>query len=237
MINYDTKNCIIVAYPPGAGGNFLINSLALSKHAVMSDKDLAEQQLAGSLTSVDKLEILKTRIQNSSNTHWNDLKLGILSLTGVTPENYYTLSKEQIDQTYYDVVHTLSNSDYKFFLMAHDKRSLEQICKIWNNPTIILFENTKKFVGWRSYGYGVFKNVTAHSFIEFSIDVIPKKYTTHLFDGSAYFNKSDTLKEIEKIYNLLGLPDFDENLIGQYSDTWKAKLAVFKTTALAHNNI
>ena len=83
MINFDTRNLIIVCYPGGAGGKFLINSLGLSDDCVFQDADLASRQLQQDFTPADKFSYLTNKI-NKVTGEWHDLDLGCVQLFGVT---------------------------------------------------------------------------------------------------------------------------------------------------------
>jgi hypothetical protein len=50
-INFDNDGAVFVLYPWGAGGKFVINSLAVSTRAVLQDASLAEQQLNKELST------------------------------------------------------------------------------------------------------------------------------------------------------------------------------------------
>ena len=86
MINFETNNLIIVAYPRMAGGKFLMNCLALSNKAVLQNEIYATKDLNGMLTSSDKINILRNRIK-ITNKVWVDLGMGC-NFIGPDPNLY-----------------------------------------------------------------------------------------------------------------------------------------------------
>ena len=118
-INFSTKNLIIFLYPAGTGGKFLINCCGLSKHAVLQDKDLAESDLNGNLSSIDKFSILKQRLAKVKNK-WNDLDFGNQPLFGIRNELYvYYGLKIVRNMEFNPVISKLSYGTRKFFIAAH----------------------------------------------------------------------------------------------------------------------
>ena len=88
MIDFNTNRLIIVCYPRGAGGKFLINALGLSNGAVFQDNDLAMQQLSKLFTPEDKLAYIQTQVELITD-QWTDLNLGCYQLFGMHNENYF----------------------------------------------------------------------------------------------------------------------------------------------------
>ena len=151
MINFNTNNIVIVSYPIGAGGKFLINCLGLSDLAVFQDANSAEQQLDGKLSINDKIEYLSNAVINSTNNNWNDLNLGCMQLFGVNSVYYLMYPVDLIKQTmmFHPVIKRLSKKNLKFFLVAHSPCCLEKYLLTWPNAKIIQFENTKNFISFR----------------------------------------------------------------------------------------
>ena len=74
MYNYNTDKLVIVAYPTGAGGKFLINCLGVSKHACLQNWELYD------LTSTEKKQLILDRLQSTLKGTWNDLDLGCFKM-------------------------------------------------------------------------------------------------------------------------------------------------------------
>ena len=57
--NFNTNKLIIVAYPMGAGGKFLINCLGISEDACLQDWELYD------LTSKQKKQLILDRLEST----------------------------------------------------------------------------------------------------------------------------------------------------------------------------
>lgn len=151
MINFDTDRLIIFYYPSNAGGKFLINSLGLSDSAVFQDKNLAEQQLIGNFSSVDKLNYLLEKI-NQTNNQWNDLDLGCGQLFGQVGELILFLKDYPLNNEirkyfdFEDIIETLSKSKKYFFKTAHFTETLKKEMMFWPNAKIVEFVNYNPFI-------------------------------------------------------------------------------------------
>jgi hypothetical protein len=145
MINFDTNNLIIVAYPPMAGGKFLINCLALSPDAVFQHKALAQQDLDNKLTSAGKMQILRDRL-TSTNGSWRDLGMGCNLLFGVNTDRYREYNGDMSIFNFNNLTEIMSNSSKSFFIVAHDVAELTGILKIWKGARVIAFNNSLPFM-------------------------------------------------------------------------------------------
>ena len=221
MINFDTENLVIVAYPGGAGGKFLINSLGISTGAVLQDAKLAEEDLAGNLSSLDKLNILKSRMP--TNGAWNDLGLGCMELFGVHYSKYdYHSYDECCNFDFNPVIDPLSNSNRLFF--AVDNRVLKpSIYKsVWYYAKVIAFDNSERFVRERARLPGLeHVNKLAQYFIGDKPwpNTLPVK-TDLRWDTENYYSLDATLSGIEEMYSKLGLPDYNKDYIAEYYNLW-----------------
>lgn len=137
-INFQTPNIVVAHYFRGGGGKFILNCLGLSRHVVLQDEELAEQQLSGNLSPGDKHKLLLDRITDTVNK-WEDLGLGCKRLFGVFDFNTDNLQLKP-------VISTLSNSDFKFCVVAHDYEDLHWVLKTWPNAIIIQFQNERSFI-------------------------------------------------------------------------------------------
>lgn len=151
MINFNSNKLVIVCYPAGGGGKFLINSLGLSNGAVLQDQHLAEKQLAGQLYQIDKLNILEQRLAQITNC-WNDLNLGCFQLFGINSDAYLTDYKELIQPVMFNnIIRRLTSTDsHYFFLVAHNFYYLRAYLNYWPNAQIILVKNHRQFADLRS---------------------------------------------------------------------------------------
>jgi hypothetical protein len=129
-----TDRIIIVSYPSLSGGKFLINSLALSQHAVLQHCDLTE------LDSKEKLDLLCDRYDSTHNT-WTDIDLGCGELFGVDQS-----PGVPIDQEYHGIIVDLIKQQKYFFVVTHALDHLAHVLKIWPNAKVIHFTNCQEFI-------------------------------------------------------------------------------------------
>ena len=137
-INFQTPNIIVAHYFRGGGGKFILNCLGLSRHVVLQDEDLAELQMSGNLSPDAKQRLLLDRVTDTVNK-WEDLGLGCKRLFGVFDFNTNDLQLKP-------VIATLSNSDFKFCVVAHDYEDLHWVLKTWPQATIVQFQNERSFI-------------------------------------------------------------------------------------------
>ena len=230
MINFYTDRMVIVCYPGGAGGKFLINSLGLSTGAVFQRIGFAVSQINNGINTKYKSKYLHYQL-DAVTDHWNDLNLGCGQLFGANNVDYLTGQELQFDPRIEDVI----NSGKYIFLVAHDISFLKAYLKIWKNPKIIMFKNTRNFIESRgNFRFTGLSEPTPrqidYSINSFEFEVNRFTATTNpiWWDTNWFFSRSDTMTNIQKLYNTLGLTDFDEGYIGPYYDAWISKLEQLK---------
>jgi hypothetical protein len=132
MRNYD--KIVIVCYPHGAGGNFLINCLSLTDQCVLRDSNLAEQQLASGFDVKEKLKYLNDNLEFSKKTkQWNDLNLGCGRLFGIENLLYLTEYPEIIETQFNYIIPQLIKQNKYLFIVAHSIQDIEAYQKFWTN--------------------------------------------------------------------------------------------------------
>ena len=146
---FDTSNLVIVFYPPFAGGKFLINSLGISNGAVLQDGPLAEQDLAGLLTSQDKLNILQSRIATETNP-WRDLDLACRYLFGVDEFNFFAEDLETASSKITAIGREVLYSNKMSFMVSHYPRKYRRLKEIFKNAKTISFTNSSSFLANRN---------------------------------------------------------------------------------------
>jgi hypothetical protein len=152
-INFDNDGAVFVLYPWGAGGKFVINSLAVSARAVLQDASLAEQQLNKELSTAQKKQIILDRLAAEKN-HWQDLHFSVDALTGVN-ERCYIIEPPSTAQ-YWPWNHfmsQLSRTAIKWFADIHDAGHLSAYLTLWPNARVINMVNSKEFLEWRRVNY------------------------------------------------------------------------------------
>lgn len=140
FFNKNSDKLVIVYFPPGAGGNFLINCLALNNDAYFSNEALIKDQLNGKFTVADKISYLHENLEVSTSTNrWADLSLGFGSAGA--------MEIDQIQDTNYP---SLVDSRY-VFVTSHEDSKVEHWLTKWSNAKVISFFNCASFVTWRKF--------------------------------------------------------------------------------------
>jgi len=143
MINFDSNKLVIVCYPAGAGGKFLINSLGLSDRCLFQNAKLSEQQINGNFTPKDKLKYLIDKL-NSVKETWNDLDLHSPYPLAWEHE-YVDKTKETIN--YNHIIEKITNLNQQyFFMVSHEMEWTIACLNRWPNARVVLFENYEDFI-------------------------------------------------------------------------------------------
>ena len=150
MKNYN--KIVIVCYPAGAGGNFLINCLSLTSQCVLRDSILAEQQLTLGFDISKKLKYFNDKLEIVKKTNqWNDLDLGCSNLFGFNNLMYLTEYPEVFEKQFNYVIPQLINQDKYLFIVAHTMQMLEAMQKFWTNAQVIFFTEYRNFIQQRGH--------------------------------------------------------------------------------------
>lgn len=152
-INFDHPHVVFVLYPWGAGGKFLINSMAVSDAAVLPDVQLAQQQFSHQLNVQQKKELILQRLSQETG-QWQDLHFSVDALTGVS-ERMYIMSPVDTAQywPWFDFMSTLTQSSLTWFFDIHDAGHLSAALRVWPKARVIKFVNTDEFLVWRGVNY------------------------------------------------------------------------------------
>jgi hypothetical protein len=142
---------VIVCYPRGAGGKFLINNLGLNNQAVFQDSGLARLQINNNFSYDDKLAYIFNQFEKTSqNLRWNDLELGCGQLFGIDTVDYQTIYPEVLSTMFNTVVETIISKNLFLFVVAHDTLVLRKQLDFWVNAKVIGFTNFKNFINTRT---------------------------------------------------------------------------------------
>jgi hypothetical protein len=152
------SNPIIVSFPRGTGGKFLINCIGLSDQAVLSDCGLMIKQLNYQLSSQDKLDILLERISQVGN-QWDDLNFSMLKLINpyIDVSNFNIKDITFKEKVFVDVesvpcLELLKKSKKFFCIESHNIDETIYLFNLLEGATIILFkENYNKFLNYRYF--------------------------------------------------------------------------------------
>ena len=182
MVNFDTNNIVIVSYPGYAGGKFLINSLGLSNDSVFQDAKLAELQLDGKFAAIDKINYLTNAVSNIS-VAWDDLGLGDFQLFGMWNDIYLKNKCEEIKQDYRfsSAIKKISNTDLKFFIVAHEITTIPKYTAVWKNARLIIFKNLENEVTAKNVVE--FLNKFSNSKFQKSIKYLCNQYNIDIPNG------------------------------------------------------
>lgn len=157
-VNFDCNNVIVFDYPPGAGGNFVANSLALSDWVVFQHSTFAEMQMDGKFELKYKVHYIHSRIeiQKSYYSTWNDLGMGMPELYGKSILKVDHCKLDEIEDikklNFHPVIVRLSNQNQVYFTFRiHDHENPEKAYKLWKNSKSIRFNNSRLFRVIRSY--------------------------------------------------------------------------------------
>ena len=139
---FATDRIIIVNFPPGAGGKFLTNSIALSHQAVLQHHALTK------FTPDKKLDWLCARYRSMNTLIWQDLDLGCIQLFGNTRSTMDLESRvsESTSWQYSNAIPELIKQNKYFFVVAHNSNQLAWLLQTWTNAKIIRFVNYLDFV-------------------------------------------------------------------------------------------
>jgi hypothetical protein len=141
-VQFATDRIIIVNYPVGAGGKFIMNSLALSQNSVLPHQNLT------ALTSEQKLDWLCNRYESMNTPIWRDLDLGCIQLFGNTRSviDLKIRVSESTSWQYSNVIPKLIEQNKYFFVVAHNSNQLAWLLQTWPNAKIIRFVNYLDFM-------------------------------------------------------------------------------------------
>lgn len=152
MVDQNYNNIVILCYPPGSGGNFLINCLSLNDSCVLRDALLAEKQITSGFTVAEKIEYFHTHLELAKKSkQWSDLGLGCAQLFGVNSDSYLKEYPEIIQRKFNYVIKYLIAQQKYFFIIAHSIQHLDAYYKFWPNAKTIFLTDYREFVKDRGY--------------------------------------------------------------------------------------
>ena len=141
MKSFDTKNVVILSYPPFAGGKFLGNCVALSKGACPQDPQAAEYLLTNAEDYDYRLQcVLKTLPPSNQLTRWKHFEFGDRQLYGDVIDHWWNGTPATPNR----LTDRLASSTMKFFMVNHsmDPTNLAQV---WPNAVVVRLVNFCRF--------------------------------------------------------------------------------------------
>jgi len=198
--NYNTDKIVIVVYPTGAGGKFLINCLGISEDACLQDWELYD------LTSTEKKKLILDRLASTPKGTWNDLDLGCFrmfenNLDGMTAKEIHSIEWE------FQKIIDISHGDKYFFKVTHKKQDYAERVNAFSNARTINFINCNQI---KRDIYNPRTNLNIES--EFTFDV------------NNYKTITDTINSISRFYEHFNMKDFDSIFISEYYEKWIAHI-------------
>jgi len=200
MYNYNTHKLVIVAYPTGAGGKFLINCLGISEKACLQDWELYD------LTSKQKKQLILDRLESTPKGTWNDLDLGCFkmfenNLAGMTAEEIHSIDWE------FQKIVEISNGNKYYFQVTHTEQDYAKLVNTFPNAHTINFINCNQI-----------KRDIYNPKTDLNIE---SEFT---FDVNNYKTKADTTNSISRFYEHFNMKDFDSIFISEYYEKWIAHI-------------
>ena len=198
--NYATNKLVIVAYPMGAGGKFLINCLGVSEASCLQDWELYD------LTSTEKKQLILDRLESTPNGTWNDLDLGCFkmfenNLDGITVEEIHSIDWE------FQKIVDISNGDKYYFQVTHNAQDYATLVNAFPNARTI------NFIKCNQIKRDIYNPTT-----DLNIE------SEFVFNVNNYNDMLATTTGILTFYKLLKLHDFDYDFISEYYTKWKAHI-------------
>lgn len=242
MIDFDTDKLFIAYYQPGAGGKTVLNCLGLSENFCLQD-------IHAPLDSFGKFNFLKERIDEYKlGTKWSDLGLGCDELYGLDFKHHTSISIFYHSSMYDPKLIELFMSGVYMPIVCHEYAELEKVQTLFPNSRVLAFTNQYQLVTARKVE-PLYQDIRGDEwpanlpvrFSEFPANIqreisddfpfLKRFYDNDITEETDYiwnvewFSDVDkTLTEIESLYNVLGLNDFNRERIEYYYNQWKTKV-------------
>jgi len=225
QINFNTYNVILVFFPAYAGGKFVSNCLSLSDNVLPQDINYACELIDDS-TPERRLEIIKSTLPPASDMlKWREYELGDHRLYGTIFRLYGTIFNEKhpYDKAaVYPAMSKVIDSQKYFFFMGHFH--LDTILALWPNAKILVLENFKEF---QKLAVSVKKTKKFyHQLLDkdaIYIDLLKEQGRINTVDMSKIFEFDEWVIEINRLYDVFALDDFNKELLYSY---WKDYMAL-----------
>lgn len=137
------NNCIIVHYPSYAGGKFIQNCLALSRHSLIKSSNTIDNIIKNPTNYDYRINIVLSTLPSNHNLkEWvSKYELGDGEFYG----NGFDLWQRGLTPPHSKVIKTILNSGLKFCVTAHSLGIVENLLCTWKNATILTLVNYNKF--------------------------------------------------------------------------------------------
>ena len=223
-INFNTTNMIILVYPEFAGGKFVSNCLSLSHHAVPQHHNNQSANTTLALLDMnktsDEYRFRRYLINNSlppiGNTNvWRRYEYGCFEFYGMQTSSM-AVSR---DMDFHAHVAPVSNSNKKFFIVAHNPDTLQEVRNAWPNASVLSLSN---------YEHHQQKSISLKQRRTREIpiyNITPNDYEhcshTHV-DMSKLYDFSAWSAEIQRLYIHYGFDDFNQEYVREFWEKYMA---------------
>ena len=145
-IDFSTDRMIIVHFPSYSGGKFIINCLALSKHAVPQHTEVATHLLNKPTDYDYRLNaVLSTLPSSDDMKEWLSWEFGDSHLWGAVDECLHNWKHCKPNNKVDKLLSNLVNNKICVFITSHWEGDIKDIVDVWGNAQIICLTNSKKF--------------------------------------------------------------------------------------------
>ena len=213
-----TDKCVLLIYPNGASGKFLLNALSLNSAFVYQNidavlNDTPEQRFKKLIEAISNFKA-------SNNTGWNDLLMGDLQFFGVSNfiDNNYDNASQYQEQLLKNKLHAkclqhfIKNEKY-FFRTCHYEQAYLFYRNVWPNCQQVLFYNCERWINTRNSGGSNYMPKK-----EVNKDVIFGTYFD--FDAMSFASKEQFISEYASLLLDFNLQLENEHLVALLYDAY-----------------
>ena len=224
----DTDRLIVFSYVTGAGGNFVINCLSLSRLTfpkVERHPTLPSRLLLKKITENDSLDFRLSYVLRSLPPKELDIKLktwNAYEFNDVITYGYSggNLARGEIDETFFEknpnlkarlFFRELHKSGLYHFIIGHNYETFEALLKMFPNCRQVRFINAERWVRYCDK-LGKLRRLVKN----FEIAKMPGFNNSVDFDVESFYNQEQFLSEVNKLYEFFGFPDFNPQAISSF---------------------
>lgn len=162
FVNFDTEQLVLVCYPGYAGGNFIINCLALSEDSnyyqigdfdtIVKDKQLLFQKFINSINSqslIGEWQDFFIKKDSTDKDILSNSPYGIL--TPISTISIELMSPKIFPSFLFrsSLCELTNDSTHKFFVGFHHPLQIDKIIEFYKNAKLVVFENYRNFLEFR----------------------------------------------------------------------------------------
>lgn len=144
-IDFDSTGPVIIQFPQYAGGKFISNCLALSRHSVPQDAAMAQYLVENPADYEYRIDrVMDTLPTQSDMTNWiGTYELGDNELFG--PAHLQWRKGDPDEANCNPITRQLSHSPLKFFIVCHPVEQLINLLKVWTRAQVVVLKNYERF--------------------------------------------------------------------------------------------